>query len=234
MRAALLIAAVPLLASCGGGQPGRNGLQPGETLLSVGATGQAEYRPDTATFIAGIETIRPSAEAATAANAEAMQKLLAAVEAQGVEEKDVQTANISVNRLDYGPNKGQFSANNQVTVRVRKVDMASAVVGAATGAGANILGGPSLTVADPEAAGLAAHAEAYKAARAKADAYAKAAGQRIVRIIAIRDGSAAPEPPMPYAMAEAAAPTPVSAPPIRTGTGRSAASVTVDFATRGE
>ena len=59
---------------------------------------------------------------------------IAAVEAQGVEEKDVQTANISVNRLDYGPNKGQFSANNQVTVRVRKVDMASAVVGAATGA----------------------------------------------------------------------------------------------------
>ena len=229
-----LIALPFLLAACSGGHEKLDprGVDHDETLLSVSATGQAEMRPDMASFTAGMSTIRPDAKAATAANAEAMDKLVAALEKQGVEEKDIQTQNVSVNRIDWGPNKNKFEAINQVSVRVRKVNAASAAIGAATDSGANILSGPSLTQSDPEKAKLSGYSAAYKAARAKAEAYASAAGMTVSRVLTIRDGGVGSEP-MPYEYAgDAVARTvsPTSAPPIRTGTDIQTVSVTIDFA----
>jgi uncharacterized protein len=221
-----------LLTACSGGKPDPRGVDHDETLLSVSATGQAEMRPDMASFTAGMSTIRSDAKTATAANAEAMDKLVAALEKQGVEEKDIQTKNVSVNRIDWGPNKNKFEAINQVSVRVRKVDMASAAIGAATDSGANILSGPSLTQSDPEKAKLSGYGAAYKAARAKAEAYATAADMRVSRVLAIRDGGIQ-NVPMAYDYAEEAAArtvAPVSAPPIRTGTDIETVSTTIDFA----
>ncbi len=233
----LAIMAAPLLLSaCSGGhgKPDPRGVDHDETLLSVSATGQAEMRPDMASFTAGMSTIRADAKQATAANAEAMDKLVAALAKQGVEEKDIKTTNVSVNRIGWGPNKNKFEAVNQVSVRVRKVDTASAAIGAATDSGANILSGPSLTQSDPEKAKLSGYGAAYKAARAKAEAYAAAAGMRVSRVLAIRDGGMQ-SGPMPYEYAadaaiQTSAPSPVSAPPIRTGTDIETVSTSIDFA----
>jgi uncharacterized protein len=234
MRKLTLVALVTpiLLTACTGGKPDPRGVDHDETLLSVSATGQAEMRPDMASFTAGMSTIRSDAKTATSANAEAMDKLVAALEKQGVEEKDIQTKNVSVNRIDWGPNKNKFEAINQVSVRVRKVDTASAVIGAATDSGANILSGPSLTQSDPEKAKLSGYGAAYKAARAKAEAYATAADMRVSRVLAIRDGGVQNMPMPDYAYAEQAAPRTVSAsaPPIRTGTDIETVSTTIDFA----
>jgi uncharacterized protein len=234
MRKLTLVALVTLilLSACSGGKQDPRGVDHHETLLSVSATGQAEMRPDMASFTAGMSTIRSDAKTATAANAEAMDKLVAALEKQGVEEKDIQTKNVSVNRIDWGPNKNKFEAINQVSVRVRKVDTASAAIGAATDSGANILSGPSLTQSDPEKAKLSGYGAAYKAARAKAEAYAIAADMRVSRVLTIRDGGVQNMPMPEYAYAEQAAPRAVSAsaPPIRTGTDIETVSTTIDFA----
>ncbi len=220
------------LAGCSGGKPDPRGVDHNETLLSVSGTGQAEMRPDMASFTAGMSTIRGDAKAATSANAESMDKLVAALEKQGVEEKDIQTKNVSVNRIGWGPNKNKFEAINQVSVRVRKVDTASAAIGAATDSGANILSGPSLTQSDPEKAKLSGYGAAYKAARAKAEAYATAANMRVSRILTIRDGGVQNMPMPEYDYAAEAAPRAVasSAPPIRTGTDIETVSTTIDFA----
>ena len=206
-----------------------------ETLLSISATGKSESQPDQARFTAGISTIRGDAVQANTANAEAMQKVVDALIEKGVAKKDIQTQNVSVQRIGYGSNKGKFEANNQVSVRVRKVDTVGEVIGAVTAAGANVLNGPQLTVADPEAAKLSAYGAAYKAARAKADAYAKAAGMTVTRIITITDSNNGPQPyPYPvdasYAVMEQAAPPPVSAPPIYGGTNQDTVIVNVQFA----
>jgi uncharacterized protein len=120
-----------------------------------------------------------------------------------------------------------------VSVKVRDIDKASAIIGAATGAGANILSGPNLTIDDKEAASKSAYAAAYKAARARADAYAQAAGLKVGRILSITDGSAV-EVPMyeeSYTADAAMRPQQVSAgPPIRAGLSTSNAQVRVDFA----
>ncbi|WP_420605563.1 SIMPL domain-containing protein [Novosphingopyxis sp.] len=223
-----------LLAGCADRAPDPRGVDHDETLLTVAATGRAENRPDEARFTAGVQTIRDSARAANEANAQAMEKLVAALEAEGVAEKDIRTQTISVNRIGYGKQEGRFEANNSVEVRVRAIDKASDVVGAATGAGANLLSGPDLRLSDPEAASMSAYTNAYQAARARAQAYAGAAGLEIARVLAIRDG-ALQDGPIPYAPPPVARPVSPqmeqsAAPPVRPGTTTSTVTVSVDFA----
>lgn len=234
MRTLCLVALSSLmLAGCGGRHPDPRGVDRDEVLLRVVAMGEAENRPDVALFSAGVSTIAASSETATRINNEKMNKVMAAVEGLGVKRDDTKTQALTVNRIDWGRNKGQFEATNQVSVKIRKIDDATNVIGAATKAGANILSGPDLKVDDKEAASKGAYAAAYKAARARADAYAEAAGLKVERILSITDGSAMDGQPMPYAMTEAAAdasvPTQASGPPIRAGLDTSTAQVKVEF-----
>jgi uncharacterized protein len=236
IRGLLLLATTLSLAACGGGDrghPNPRGVDRDETLLSVSASGRSETRPDMATFSAGIETFGKTGADASKANEDKMNTLVAALEGKGVAEKDIQTQSVSINRIDWGPKRGQYQAANQVSVRVRKVDQASAAIGAATGAGANLLSGPTLSQSDPEKGKLSAYGNAYKAARARADAYAEAAGMRVVRVLSIRDGGIANGGPQPYdyAMeASAGAEAKDAGPPIRIGTDINEVSVSVDFA----
>jgi uncharacterized protein len=236
MRGALALGTLFALSACGGG--GERGHDPrgvdrDETLLSVSATGRSETRPDMATFSAGIETFGKTGPDASKANEDKMNKLVTALEGAGISEKDIQTQSVSIQRIDWGPKKGTYQATNQVSVRVRKVDDASKAIGAATGAGANILSGPTLSQSDPEKGKLSAYGNAYKAARARADAYAEAAGMKVSRVLTIRDGGASggPQPYYGDAAAEAMAVAPTAAaPPIRVGTDINEVAVTVDFA----
>jgi uncharacterized protein len=227
---ALIALSTLLLAGCGHRERSKNGLDRDEVLLRVSATGDAETRPDLATFSAGVSSIAVTSEVATAANNTKMNAVMAAVEKLGVKRDDTQTQALTVNRIDYGRNRGQYEASNTVSVKVRKIDSAGQVIGAATAAGANIVSGPNLTVDDQETASLSAYAAAYKAARARADVYAKAAGLNVARIISITDGSASEEPMYEASMDRAQAVPTVSAPPIRAGMNSSTATVSVAFA----
>jgi uncharacterized protein YggE len=89
-----------------------------------------------------------------------------------------------------------------------------------------------LRVSDQEAATKSAYAAAYRAARARADAYAGAAGLKIDRVLTIRDGGDNAPPPMPYYEMDAARATVAqsAAPPFNPGVSESQVSVRVDFA----
>jgi uncharacterized protein YggE len=208
------------------------GVGRGEVLLQVAATGRTETRPDQARFSAGVETIAPTAAAASAGNAATINRVAAALEALGIKRDDLQTQSITLSRIDYGPNRGRFRANNVIEARVRDLDKAGAAIAAATEAGANILSGPDLRVGDSEAASRSAYALAYKAARARAEAYARAAGLRVDRVLTIRDSEASGGS-QPYAlgmlMREQAADAD-EAPPVRAGLNANEVRVRVDFA----
>ena len=210
------------------------GVERDEVLLQVTASGRTDTRPDTARFTAGVETIAPSAAAASAGNNEKMNRVVAGLERLGIKDDDLQTRQISMQRIDYGSNRGQFQASNMVEVRVRQIARAGDAIAAATEAGANVLSGPNMTVSDPEAASRSAYAQAYKAARARAEAYAEAAGLKVSRVLAIRDGGETgviPYHSMDGRMsAQTAAPPPVSPPPMRPGMNSSEVRVRADFA----
>lgn len=249
-RFALLM--TPLaLAACGDAPTDPRGVDRGETLLSVSASGQAESRPDRAQFQAGIETRAATAKQAGMANGEKIAEIVAALRQLGVAERDIQTRTVNVQRIEYGPQRGQFQAANVVEVTLRDPDKAGAAVAAVTEAGANIVSGPSLSMTDPEATANLAYADAYKAARARAEAYAKAAGMEVARVLYIRDaggmqgqtylrgaemveqsaidgrlGNQAVAAPV------APPPPPVAMPGMMVGTSRSDVYIQVDFALR--
>lgn len=202
-------------------------------------------RPDEAVFQAGINSWAPSAGAASAANTRDIEKLVVALRAVGIPEKDIQTRTVGISKLDWGPRKGQFQASNVVAVTVRKIDAAGGAVTAATEAGANILSGPDLRISNSETAANAAYGEAFKAARARAQAYADAAGMEVARVLTIRDGGGgqgdrylpgavpvAPPPPPVAMMVEQASAANDGGGRIMAGQTTSRVAVQVDFALR--
>lgn len=221
------------LTGCGDRAEDPRGVDRDEVLLQVAASGRADTRPDEARFTAGVETIAASAAAASAGNNQVMNRVAAALERLGVKTDDLQTRQITLARIDYGPQRGRFQANNMVEVRVRNLARTSEAIAATTEAGANVLSGPNMTVSDPEAASRSAYAQAYKAARARAEAYAAAAGLKVGRVLAIRDaGEGAPvpfyesPPPIVRTMSVQAE----SGPPVRPGMNVSQVQVRADFA----
>jgi uncharacterized protein YggE len=243
LRRSLILAPIALTA-CQPAATDPRGVGRDETLLTVSATGRSETRPDEARFMVGVNTLAPSAGEASRLNNEKMARVTTALTRFGIKPDDLQTTNLTLNRIDYGKDRGRFQASNNVTVRLKDLTKASEAIVATTEAGANLLSGPSLRVADAEKASLSAYAAAYKAAHARADAYAAAAGLKVDRILAIRDGGQSPGYPIPMdAMAEESmsansiAPTvaaPPPPPPFNPGVNSRSVSVRVDFALRGE
>ncbi|WP_460988094.1 SIMPL domain-containing protein [Sphingobium sp. TomTYG75] len=181
---------------------------------------------------------RRVAPACSAANRQMIATIVDALAQAGIVEKDIQTRSLNVQRIDWGDRKGQYQASNVINVTVRDVDRASAAITAATAAGANILSGPDLRLADPEKAANSAYTAAYDAAHARAQAYTDAAGMTIARVLTIRDAGgtqgnrylpgAVPVAPPPVAVEQSA--TNASTVLLMPGQTASTVSVQVDFA----
>ena len=229
------------LAACNEAYDPR-GVDHDETLLSVSATGESEVRPDEAFFQVGVENFARTGKAASDANAEDIREVVAALREAGVPADDIQTRTVGIQRIQYGDRKGQYQANNIVAVTVRDIEKAGDAVTAATEAGANVFSGPDLRISDSEKAANTAYGEAFKAAKARAQAYADAADMEIARVLTIRDGGGAqggryipgapPPPPPPVSMPvrTQAMPEEQAGGVIQPGQTTSRVSVQVDFA----
>lgn len=198
----------------------------GNTLLSVSGEGRATRTPDLAVFSAGVTSQAPTAGAAMTANAAQMNKVIAALKAAGIADKDVQTSQISLNPV-YGdqqvgpsgvmraPRIVGYQATNTVSVKQRDLKQFGKVLDTLVASGANEVNGPNFQLDNHDAAMDEARIAAIKAARTRADLYARAAGLRVVRILTISEGGGY-SPPQPVMYAKAAmmadaAPTPVAA-----------------------
>ena len=240
MKRLIALAALLVLAACAPAAPDPRGVGHDETLLRLSASGEAEAVPDEAFVELGVNSYAASARAAQEANTAKIEAIVKALADLGVAAKDTQTRNLSLQKIEYGTNKGRYQASNVLAVRMRDAPRAGEAVTRATEAGANVLNGPSLRIADPEKANRGAYIAAYRAARTRADAYAEAAGMKVARVLTIRDGGqyggGYPQPMLELAMdAVAAAPPPIVSPPppppsIRPGTTLTRVSVSVDFA----
>src|SRR3546814_16445318 len=77
-----------------------------------------------------------------------MNKVMAAIKAAGIAEKDIRTSGISVNpQYKYGDNQPPtitgYQASNTVSIKVRKIDKLGDVLDALVASGGNTVHGPS-------------------------------------------------------------------------------------------
>ena len=172
------------------------------TLLSVSAQAEARRAPDIATVSAGVVTQAADGNAAMRQNAEQMTRVLAAVKAAGVADRDVQTSGINLNpQYRYEENQPPritgYQASNTVTVKLRDVAKMGKVLDALVASGANQINGPSFGIDDPEPLFDQARLDALKQAQARAATYADALGLRVRRIVSIGEGGGGMPVPMP-------------------------------------
>ena len=178
------------------------------TLLSVSAQAEAKRVPDVATISAGVVTQAADANAAMRDNATQMEKVMAAIRAAGIAERDIQTAGISVQpQYRYAENQPPaitgYQASNTVSMKVRDIAKLGKVLDTLVAQGANQVNGPSFEVDKPDEAYDEARIAALKKAQARAETYAKAMGLRVRRIVSISEGGGGFQPPMPYMRAQA-------------------------------
>ncbi|HEY8591779.1 MAG TPA: SIMPL domain-containing protein [Sphingomicrobium sp.] len=176
------------------------------TRLDVTATGEVTRVPDIAVVSAGVVTRAATAGAALQQASTKMARVRSALKAAGIEDRDIQTSNISLNpeyRYDNNqpPRLTGYTASNTVNVRFRNIANAGKVIDALVAEGANQINGPTLTIDKPEAALDEARSRAVAAGRARAELYARSMGLRVVRVVAVSEsGGSYPVPPRPMAV----------------------------------
>lgn len=208
LAAALGVAAVPASAQA----PAVMG--PVQTIsgtrLDISATGEVTRVPDIAVISAGVMTRSSSATGAIQENAARMERVRAALKRAGIEDRDIQTSNISLNpeyryQDSQPPQLTGYTASNQVNVRFRDIRNTGRILDALVAEGANQINGPSLTIDKPEVALDEARAKAIAVGRARAELYARAMGMRVVRLLSVTEGGGYSGGPRPMVMMRAEA-----------------------------
>jgi uncharacterized protein YggE len=230
-RIAMIAAAgVAIAAFAGVFQPSGAQSAPAADASSGGLTvlgpGSADVTPDRASFAFGTVSQAATANAALAASAQSVVRVIAALKKAGVAQADIQTSDVSLSpRLnDNGEAIVGYTASNTVTATIRKIGDAGDIVDAAVGAGANQVYGPNLLASDQDAAYRTALKEAVAQARTKAETLATASNSTLGKINAIVEGGGSV--PMPMALGAAKD----SSVPIEPGTQKIEATVSVTFA----
>jgi uncharacterized protein YggE len=149
--------------------------------MSVNGSAQVSLTPDIAHINIGVHSENPDAATAVAQNNAQAQAIVAAIQAQAVDSKDILTTNFSIYpQDDYSP-EGQkvgtrFVVDNTVYVTLRDLKKIGDVIGSAVGAGANSINGISFDVADKTPMLAEARKAAVDNARQQAEELATAAG----------------------------------------------------------
>ncbi len=190
-------------------------------IISLSGHGEVRSVPDVAYVTSGVLSQGATAAEALAANTTAMTSIFAALKDAGIEDKDIQTSNFSVqSRYDFSngqaPKLVGYDVTNNVTIKVKKIGDLGAMLDKLVQAGSNQISGVSFDVSKPEEAMDQARKLATEDATRKAKLYAQAMGVELGNVMQVSEGGSAAPPPVPFvrgvAMMKAdAAPVPVAA-----------------------
>jgi len=185
-------------------------------MITVSGEATISVAPDQAEIEAGVTSDAKTAREASEANNAAMGKLLLALKAANIEQKDIQTSRLSL-QPQYAPNRSGpspvagYRAANRVTVRLHDVLKVASTIDMLVGAGATDVGGIGFSVSNASKLLDEARGQAVADARRKAEIYARAAGVTLGAPLAIsEEGTPGPMPYRKMAAGMAASPTPVA------------------------
>lgn len=193
-------------------------------LITLSGTGEVRLAPDMAVITSGVATQAATAGAALDENSAAMAKVIAALKAEGIADRDIQTSGFSVspnyvysdqrdaNGYNLPPQINGYQVSNGVTATVRDLSRLGAILDTSVTVGANTVSGITFGVSDPTAALDEARRKAFADARRKAELYAELAGLKLGPVETLQEGGQPPviEQPMLRMAADAAMPVPIA------------------------
>lgn len=171
--------------------------------VSVDGEGKVSAVPDIAELQFGVQTSRQkSAQAAMTELKTKMNDVVAAVKAQGIEDKDITTQSLSLSPVfDYADGRQipqGFQASQSLVVKVRKLETIGDVLNVAVAKGSNQIGSVSFTIDDPTLLRSEARTLAIKLAKAKAQKLAVELGMSLGEIKGFSEGGYVPAPRQMY------------------------------------
>ncbi len=165
-------------------------------IYTVSGEGKANIKPDSATVSVGVQAQGSTAKLAQELMNQNINKVIEAIKTLGVGSDDIKTQNYNVypnyDPRPLSPGEQQkitsYTANTNITIKVKEADKGNQVLDAATSAGANQIGGVSFDAEDKTKAENEARAIAVKQAKEKAEQTAKIAGFKLGRLINYSEG----------------------------------------------
>jgi uncharacterized protein YggE len=161
--------------------------------ISLTATGAIKTAPDKVDITTGVTSQAPTAKEALAKNSAAMSEVVAALKAEGLDPKDIQTTNFTVQPLYEERKDGRspkivgYQVSNSVHLTVRDIAKLGQILDKVVSLGANDVNSIEFGVAEPEALKDEARKLAMRNAIANARLYADAAGARLGKVLTISE-----------------------------------------------
>jgi len=207
--------------------------------ILVTGQGSVDVAPDMAVLTLTVTREAETARAALNNNSSAMSEVLAAMETEGVDKRDLQTSGFSIQPKYIYPSQRSpgnrepprivgYTVRNSLTVRVRDIGAIGAILDKSVTLGVNEGGNITFTNADPSEAIAQARTMAVKDAIARANTLAAAAGVRTGKLLEISEQSFTPQP-MPMMRAEMSMVASANAVPVAAGENTYKVSVNVSF-----
>jgi uncharacterized protein YggE len=210
--------------------------EPAADGVVVSGLGKVSGTPDVLRVQLGVEVRRADVSAALR-DANAIQnRVRSAVRQDGVEAKDMQTADVSL--YPSYSNKGVpngYTVNQVLTIKLRNLGKAGKTIGDAVVAGGNAarVQGVSFALEDNAALLQQARDAAYGDAKKKAERYAELSGRNLNQVELISEEVPQAEQPLRSAYADALAGAPKSADvPLDAGQSQVSVNVTVRWSMR--
>jgi uncharacterized protein YggE len=174
--------------------------------INMTAEGKVSAQPDTASASFSVVTSGKTAAEVQKTNDQKMATVIAYLKTFGIETKDIQTSNYNLYpQYDYSkPTSIEqqtivgYTLNQNVTVKVRKLDQAGQLVGGLTGKGVNQIDALSYFIDDPDAIKAQAREQAIQKAKAKAQDLANSLGVKLGKVVNFSENTGYPGP-IPYA-----------------------------------
>ncbi len=233
---AATVAGVAVALSRGAAAATAPGCAGGVAKLTVQGQGTASGTPRLLDLDADIQANGSSAQSALGQDNSDTAAVVAALEAQGVAAKDIETTNLNVSP-NYEEIHGQsvisgYGVDNSISVTIRHLATAGRVIDAATTVGGDALSIDSLQFAlsDPRVLQDEARHDAVTQAVSHAGAMAAAAGQRLGPVCALTDDSSATEPPTPLRLSAGFNASAAASVPLEAGTEQATAQITLVYA----
>jgi uncharacterized protein YggE len=171
----------------------------GQATVTVAGTGAASAVPDTALLQLGVETRGATPVEAFDGCRRALDQLLAALDAEGVEPARRTTSGLELHEdwesRQAGKGPTGYLASARLTVRLADPARAGRVAAAAVAVGGDAarVHGLGFVVGDPAAVAAAAREAAWRDALARAGQYAELAGAALGRVRQIQEPPPPPE-----------------------------------------
>jgi hypothetical protein len=217
----------------GTGTDAATAADPSRTIVATG-TARVRGTPDVLTVMLGVTTRGHSVGEALDRNNSGARKVIEVLFDGGVDKKDVQTTNFSINPI-YGDNGNDiegYTVSNVVVAQLRDLDKAGGLLDKAAQAGGDdvVVRGVSFDIDNTSDLVATARADAVKRARNQAEQLAAAAGVQLGDVITISESSQDVGPVLaaPLAAEERS----VSSVPIQSGSQELTVQVSVVFSIR--